>query len=132
MFTNSKNSKSQGDVGLGIAIAHFVGLGYTVSVPLTDSQDYDLVVDIGGSLKRVQVKTTSYKRGKYWNFNLSVKGGNRSFNTIKKFDNSKIEILFVLTADGSKYVIPSSNITATGTMTLIDKWNEYKIGLVDS
>ena len=37
-----KNSKKQGDIGLGIAIGWFATQGYTVCVPLTDSQDYDL------------------------------------------------------------------------------------------
>ena len=30
---------------MGIAIGYFVAQGYTVSVPLTDSQDYDLIID---------------------------------------------------------------------------------------
>lgn len=42
------NSKKQGDVGLGTDISFFTQRGWTVSIPLTDSQDYDLVVDEGG------------------------------------------------------------------------------------
>lgn len=33
----------------------FSKIGYTVSVPITDSQDYDLIVD-NGALLKVQVK----------------------------------------------------------------------------
>lgn len=47
-----KNSKKQGDAGLGEAIAYFTRLGYTVQLPLTDSQDYALVVDIDGNIIR--------------------------------------------------------------------------------
>ena len=52
-----RNTKKQGDVGLGAAIAFFSNLGYTVATPLTDSQNYDLVVDMDEGLKKVQVKT---------------------------------------------------------------------------
>jgi HJR/Mrr/RecB family endonuclease len=55
------NTKKQGDVGLGQAIAWFTRNSYTVSLPLTDSQDYDLIVDKDNVLYRVQVKTTSNK-----------------------------------------------------------------------
>ena len=56
------NTKKQGDIGLGQAIGYFTSLGFTVSVPLTDSQEYDLIVDNGFSLNRVQVKRCTYKR----------------------------------------------------------------------
>lgn len=53
-----KNTKKQGDYGLGSAISYFTSQGYNISIPLTDSQDYDLVVeDTAGFLKKVQVKT---------------------------------------------------------------------------
>ncbi len=54
MKFNAKNSKKQGDIGLGAAIAYFTFKGFTVSIPLTDSQDYDLVVDDGHKLSRIQ------------------------------------------------------------------------------
>ena len=92
-----KNTKKQGDMGLGVAICYFTGRGYTVGIPLTDSQDYDLIVDFGNDLKSVQVKTCSYKRRVY-EVNLSIKGGNRtSKGTIKQFDRTKCDYLFVVT-----------------------------------
>ena len=50
-----------GNAGLAMAIAYFGANGYTVSVPLNDTQDYDLVVDMGGGLKKIQVKATNSK-----------------------------------------------------------------------
>ena len=35
--------------------------GYTVSILLNDTQDYDLIVDINGLLKKVQVKGTLFR-----------------------------------------------------------------------
>ena len=41
-----KNSKKQGDAGLGQAIAYFTMLGYDIALPLTDSADWDLIVEM--------------------------------------------------------------------------------------
>ena len=54
------NSRREiGNAGLAMAIAYFGANGITVSIPLNDTQDYDLVVDYGGKLKTVQVKATN-------------------------------------------------------------------------
>ena len=38
-------NKQRGNCGLGIAIGYFSTNGYTVSIPLNDTQDYDLLID---------------------------------------------------------------------------------------
>lgn len=78
----------QGNVGL----AYYSKLGYTISIPLTDSQDYDIIVDTGNTLLKVQVKTTTCRRdsGNY-QLNLKVSGGNRS-GKVKTFDLNKCDI----------------------------------------
>ena len=45
------NNRSKGKAGLAVAIGYYGSKGYTVSVPLNDTQDYDLIVDDGISLK---------------------------------------------------------------------------------
>jgi hypothetical protein len=129
MLRGHKNTKKQGDVGLGLAIGWFTSQGYTVSVPLTDSQDYDLVADISGKLKRVQVKTTTFRSPNgVFTINLSVKGGNRtSVGTVKKFDPSKIDSVFVATESGDLYYIPSRKIAAKHSISLGEKWAAYRL-----
>ena len=61
MFGNVNNFKQQGNIGMAYAIAYYTKLGYVVSIPLTDSQDYDLIIDTGIKLLKVQVKTTDFK-----------------------------------------------------------------------
>jgi hypothetical protein len=124
----STNSKKQGDVGMGIAIGYFASAGYTVAIPLTDSQDYDLVVEVGSNLKKVQVKTV-YRKTPSGNYqvNLRVCGGNRSGQTVKMFDNTSVDYLFVVTDDNVKYLIPSNIITSTTVITLNDDLNMYKV-----
>ena len=127
MFEKCKNSKKQGDVGLGKAIGWLSEQGFTVSLPLTDSQDYDLIVDIEDKLNRVQVKTTSYKtQHGVFSINLSVKGGNRSYNTIKTFDNTKVEYVFVLTSEKDIYFIPSEKIKSKNCLNIGKKYKEFK------
>jgi hypothetical protein len=116
MLENHKNTRKQGDVGLGIAIGYFASQGTTVCLPLTDSQEYDLVVDLDNRLQKVQVKTTRLKaRGKSgYDVQLKTSGGNQSWSGIsKRFDSSKVDLLFVLTGDGSKYLIPSECVRGT-------------------
>ncbi len=121
-----KNTKKQGDMGLGEAIYYFTSIGYTVGIPLTDSQDYDLMVDGEFGLKRVQVKTCSYKRREY-EVNLSVKGGNRtSKGKIKRFDNTQSDYIFiVVTQTSDRYLIPSKELTAKHNLVLGPKYKKY-------
>jgi len=112
-------------MGLGMAICYFTNIGYTVGIPLTDSQDYDLIIDDGKSLKRVQVKTCSYKRRAY-EVNLSIKGGNRtSRGKIKRFDNTKCVFIFIVTETLEKYLIPSKELKARSNLVLGPKYKKY-------
>lgn len=128
-----KNSKKQGDVGLGAAIAYFTNNGYTVCVPLTDSQAYDLLVD-DGLIKRVQVKTTTQKKGSASSFvvELRTTGGNQSFNYAKKFDPSLADLVFVVSGDGKQYLIPTDKIKARSMMCVGETTKEFQVfnGLV--
>lgn len=130
MFSKATNSKKQGDVGLGAAIAHLTQMGYTVCIPLTDSQDYDLVVEIDGKLLRVQVKTSTNKitSGAYA-VGLRVLGGNQSWSGVSKlFDPTKVDALFILLDNGKRYFIPSDKIVGTSTISVGGtKYHEYEV-----
>jgi hypothetical protein len=123
-----KNTKKQGDVGVGCAIRFFSELGATVCVPLTDSQDYDLVVELAGKLQRVQVKTTRY-RNKYGRFSisLSIKGGNRSgAEKIKKLDVTAIDAIYIITEDNQEYFIPIAEVGAKNSLVLGHAYEKFK------
>jgi hypothetical protein len=126
MFDKCKNSKKQGDIGE--AIAFFIKRGQTVLFPLSDSEPYDLVFDDGARLNKVQVRTTASKspHGKY-KVNLRVLGGNQSFHTATKFDNAKVDFLFVLTDGADKYLIPAVEIQNGSSLNLGIKMEKYKL-----
>jgi hypothetical protein len=121
------NTKKQGDYGLGQAIAHFCSLGITVCVPLTDSQDYDLVVEIDGLLKRVQVKTTSQKTSRgHFAVGLRILGGNSKKNYVHKMGNDvEYDLLFVVTSEGDKYLLPKP--INNNSIALNEQYDQYKI-----
>jgi len=123
-----KNTKKQGNIGLGAAVAHFTSIGVTVSLPLNDSQRYDMIADIDNRLNRVSVKTTYRKRQSTFTVQLCQKGGSSKTKLTRPFDPTSIELLFVLCEDGSRYLIPASEIRVTHELSLGAKLAQYKIG----
>lgn len=51
-----KNTNRKGDIAELAVAKKFLELGYWVSYPFGDDAPYDLIVDMNGSLKRIQVK----------------------------------------------------------------------------
>lgn len=121
------NSKKQGDVGVGRALAYFSEQGYAISIPLTESQRYDLIVDDKVSLKRVEIKTTRHKSpyGRYL-VNLSTKGGNRTGvcrNT--KLSKYESDLVFIVTESDRWYLFPTELFHDKASLNLAPKWNSY-------
>jgi hypothetical protein len=116
------NPREQGLLGLTDAIRWFGAAGWSISLPLIDSQPYDLVVDDGVGLHRVQVKTTT-RRSRSGRFLVQVctRGGNRSFQTTKSFDPGSCDLLYVLTDARDRYLIPTDQVGARHTLTLGDR-----------
>jgi hypothetical protein len=122
-----KNSKKQGDWGMGVAICYFATQGYMVAVPLTDSQLYDLVID-DGSLKRVQVRTTLAQDvyGTY-TIDLRVSGGNKSRSTRKHLEKGDFDLLFAVTGSNELFLIPIEAIDSKSHLALGKKMEKFKI-----
>jgi hypothetical protein len=128
MTIRRADPRRQGDIGVGAAIAWFAEHGYHICVPLFESQPYDLVVDDGKRLQRVQVKTTTAKSpyGRY-HVELRTLGGNQSYHTVKHFDSSRIDLLFVLTDGGDRYVIPAASLTTRSGINLGSRYDRFRV-----
>lgn len=125
-----RNSKKQGDAGLGQALAHFTSLGLDVALPLTDSADWDMIVEIDGELKRVQVKTSTQMKGVTEIFDASVHGGNKTYNnaSCKKISDQSWDYIFLYhLTTGKKALIPKAALTTNGQINLGPKYAEYVI-----
>lgn len=105
------NSKQQGDIGVAAATLYYTKLGYVVSYPLTDNARYDLVVDRGGVLTRIQCKTSTRRNGTSHIVQLATSGGNRSWTGVRKnISQKECDIVFVWCDNGSLWEIPTSEI----------------------
>ncbi len=117
----------QGGIGMSAAIYKLTQLGYTVSIPLIDNQEYDLIADFDYKLYKVEVKSTSVKTPSGWAVQIKKVRPNRTTNVITAFDPSKIDLLFVYTIDGDCYLIPSDDIDTRNQLTVPGKFECYKI-----
>ena len=123
------NPREQGEIGLSIAISWFGRSGYAVLVPLCDNQPYDLIVDDGERLARVEVKTTTRRtRGGVFYVDLRTTGGNRSVYTSRLFDPAKADLLFVVTDAGDANLLPTTALTTTSNLTLGPRVQSFRVG----
>ena len=63
------NSKAVGDETEARAISKLISCGYSVSIPFGDNDKYDLVVDTGDDLYRIQCKTGWSNKADTFRFN---------------------------------------------------------------
>lgn len=125
-----KSTKSLGHAALWSAMALFAAVGYTVLLPTTDSQDFDIaLVTHDGFIQRVQVRCTRRKTssGKY-RVNVSLSGGGKLLKTAQQL---AYDALAVVTTEGDVYLIPKNVITVKETLTLGEWVGQYKVGRVD-
>lgn len=119
-------NKEKGNSSLGIAIAYYSSNGYIVSIPLNDSQDYDLIVDKDDVIKKVQVKSTACKT-KYGNYQVALKScGGTKGKTYKTVIQTNVHELFVVTEDIKIYIIPIKDLSNKSTLTICEKYDKYK------
>lgn len=112
---------------MGIAIAYYSANGYTVSIPLNDTQDYDLIVDKDNILKKVQVKATSCKT-KYNRYQVALKScGGTKGETYKTVVDTNIDEVFIVTDSLELFKIPIEVIKNKTTLNLCEKYEKYKI-----
>lgn len=105
-----ENNKDKGRAGMALAIAYFGANGYTVSVPLNDTQWYDLVIEKEGQFQTVQCKFTSTVPSK---IELKSTGGTNG----KAYDSvldHPLDLLFCANAQLNLFVIPMKDLREAG------------------
>ena len=124
---NSNYKSHQGNLGLGAAIAYYTSQCIPISIPLNDTQGYDLVID-DGTLKRVQVKPTK-SQTKFGDYIVQLRntGGSSGKSVVRLFDNLSCDILFITTRSGDKYQIPALEVKSKATITLNSSYDKYKV-----
>ena len=95
-----RTTQRKGDIAVSQAIARFTKMGYDVALPLTKSASYDIIVDIGEELKRVQVRYSSSKEVALRRIHSNSKG-----YIVKKTEPNAYDWLYVLKSTGEEYLI---------------------------
>jgi len=122
-------NKEKGIAGLSFAIAYFSTNGYTVSIPLNDGQKYDLVVDDGEGLLKVQVKATG-TISKYGSYVVSLRScGGTNGSVYGRVIDDDIDILFVVCGNKDFYLIPKRNIKNVNSIYLGKDYQRFKVDM---
>ena len=107
------NRKAIGRIGLSMAINYFTINGYTVSIPINDTQWYDIVVEKDGLFQTVQCKATS---GDVIDFRST--GGTKGIEYDNLLNHSELDYLFCVNGNLEMWLIPIKGITTTKQITL--------------
>lgn len=123
------NKHQKGIISELLASSYFVKNGYIVSKPITDFNEYDLIID-NGELKRVQVKTiyfdNSKKRYMISCVTSHIRGDNRREN--KKYSLTSFDILCAIEPElGAIYLIPIEKVAFRRGITLYPIGKNNKI-----
>jgi hypothetical protein len=95
-----RNTQRKGDTAVAQAIATFTKMGYDVLIPLTESACYDLVVDVGNKLKRIQVKYCGGNQVGLRRIHSNSKG-----YVIKRIKKNTFDWLYVLNNNNEEFLI---------------------------
>ena len=116
-------NKQRGNAGLALAISYFGCNGYTISIPLNDTQWYDLIVEKDGVFQTVQCKFTSSSNGEV---KLVSTGGTKG-SVYGSLLDSPLDLLFCANQDGEMWVIPMKDLIEAGNKNAIKLRKEKSI-----
>ena len=95
-----RNTQRKGDIAVTQSIATFTKLGWDVSIPITESAAYDLVVDDTAVCARVQVRYTSSDE-----VDLRRIHSNSTGYVVKKTKENAYDWIYILKSTGEEYLI---------------------------
>lgn len=105
-----ESNKDKGRAGLSLGIAYFGSNGYTINMPLNDTQWYDFIIEKDGKFQTVQCKATGSKENA---ISLRSCGGTNG-GAYDSVLNHPLDILFCLDKDKNMYVIPMDELRNVG------------------
>ena len=95
-----RKTQRKGDTAVTQALATFTKIGCDVSLPITESAPYDIIVDDHNALHKVQVRFTSSDE-----VDLRRIHSNASGYVIKKPKKGAYDWLYVLNSDNEEFLI---------------------------
>lgn len=110
-----ETNKDKGRAGLSIGIAYFGANGYSVNIPLNDTQWYDFVIEKDGKFQTVQCKATGSADNA---IKLDSKGGTKG-DAYDSVLNHPLDYLFCLDKEQNMFVIPMKDLIQAGNTNSI-------------
>lgn len=101
------NNKQLGRIGLSMAINYFTINGYTVSLPINDTQWYDLIVEKDGIFETVQCKCTDREDNR---IDLRSTGGTNGKVYDVVMNHKELTYLFCVNNQRKCFLIPLKDI----------------------
>jgi len=93
-------TQQKGDLAVAKAIARFTMMGFDVAIPIIESAAYDLIIDTGEQLKRVQVRFCGVRQVSLRRIHSNSKG-----YVVKKTKQNAYDWLYVYKSSGEEYLI---------------------------
>ena len=123
-------SQDKVNIAWGRWIQYFTRIGCTVLLPLSDAQDYDIAINNGKTIDRIQVKYTSQKSDSgYYHCKLYTCGHKDSNGkSYKKPTNyNKIDYFWFTNELKEDWLIPISELVNQKTITLNEDRKKFKV-----
>lgn len=105
------NRKQLGRIGISKAIDYFTLQGYTISIPINDTQWYDLIIEKDGIIETVQCKATNTNSN---TIDLRSTGGTKGIEYDNVFNHPQLTYLFCVDKNLCCYNIPMKDILQSG------------------
>jgi hypothetical protein len=135
-FSAQAEDRNLRAAAIGEVAAWFLRRGYVPSIPMEPTR-YDLVVESDDGLKRVQVKTTTRRTkggsGLYYvtigrmayEPEAAINGNGRRARL--HYGSDEIDLFFVITGSGDKYLIPLAVTGELQSIVLDRKYAAYRV-----
>lgn len=131
------SSKTRGSIAHAFCTAYCTSQGYIVSQPLFDNAPYDLIIDNGTLLQKVQCKLTTICTSSYADKSkvayprvVLAMRTTRHGAEVRRYTETSFDLLWVMTAT-SFYLIPAKEIFTTKLekleLRLYPKWNKFLV-----
>lgn len=106
-----------GRIGLSMAINYFTLNGYTISLPLNDTQWYDMVVEKDSKFYTVQCKATMTEDS---TISLASNGGTNGGQYDNIINHPELDYIFAVNKDLECWLIPVEAIIKSGNVKVIN------------
>ena len=100
--------KQTGRIGLSMAINYFTIQGYTISLPMNDTQWYDLIIEKDGIFETVQCKATETEES---TIDFRSTGGTKGSEYDNIHNHKDLDYLFCVNKDLNMWLIPVKDLS---------------------